>query len=88
MLFDRPATRSKIALPVYVMTDCRSLYDAAQKEKRTLIDILSIRETLASDGLKWIPTRLQKADGLTKRDPNPRFELTVFMGESKFSLVA
>lgn len=52
--------------PVFIATDCRSLFDAVQKvqanvtEKRTLIDILSLKESIAEAGLKWVPSRLQK----------------------------
>ena len=44
--------------PVLIATDCRSLFDAVQKvqpkvtEKRTLIDILSLKESIAEHGLK------------------------------------
>ena len=66
------ALGTSMQIPVYVCTDCRSLYDAFQKvspsieEKRTLLDILSIRQTLAENGLRWVPTTEQLADGLTK----------------------
>jgi len=56
----------------HVCTDCRSLYDACSKvmpsldEKRTLIDVLSIKQSLANGTLRWLPTTEQRADGLTK----------------------
>ena len=37
-------------------------------EKRTLIDLLSVRETTGAAGVYWVPTTEQHADGLTKLD--------------------
>lgn len=54
------------------ITDCKSLVDSVRKltgtceDKRTQIDIISIRESCASD-IRWVPTTLQRADALTKR---------------------
>jgi len=73
-LFRRRATAGRPTLPCVVRTDCRSLYDAVLKvqatleEKRTLIDLLSIKETVGDNGLRWIPTNEQHADPLTKKD--------------------
>ena len=56
----------------HVVTDCKSLYDAALSEnpvvdeKRVLIDILALRQTLQNGMLRWVPTHLQFADALTK----------------------
>ena len=53
-------------------TDCCSLLDAVQKvqpkvsEKRTLIDILSLKEPIAEAGLKRVPSWLQRSDCMTK----------------------
>ena len=68
------AVDGHIEIPIYVATDCRSLYDAFQKvqpkisEKRTLIDLLSLKETIAKDGIRWVPTHLQLSDCMTKVD--------------------
>ena len=70
-------------IQVKPVTDCRSLYDALRKqvfsttERRVMVDLASIRETIGGGGetddpLRWVPTRLQWADGLTKRDPKLR----------------
>ena len=55
-------------------TDCHSLYDHVHlhkqiTEKRLLVEINSIRESIATgelDDLKWIHSKAQYADGLTK----------------------
>lgn len=66
------------------VTDCKSLFDSVRKltgtceDKRTQIDIISIRQSCASD-IKWVPTTLQRADALTKRDTKLRNEFRDFM---------
>ena len=55
-------------------TDCHSLYDHVHfhkqtTEKRLLVEINSIRESIATselDDLKWIHSKAEYADGLTK----------------------
>ena len=55
-------------------TDCQSLYDHVHlhkqiTEKRLLVDINSIRESIATeeiDDLKWIHSNARYADGLKK----------------------
>ena len=72
-------------ITVAVATDCKSLYDSVQKvaprleEKRTLIDIMSMRETLGGkENLRWVPTWAQVADGLTKLDKVLREKLRLW----------
>lgn len=48
------------------------------EEKRTQIDDISIRQSCASD-MRWVPTTLQRAAALTKRDPKVRNEFRDFM---------
>ena len=59
--------------PLFVATDCRSLYDAitlstaSLQAKRTAIDISATRYPLKSGGgIQWVPTTEQWADALTK----------------------
>ena len=79
------ATKNSIQMEIHPVTDCKSLYDAVTKEtgnleeKRTLIDIASIRESMRSDHVHWVPTTEMKADGLTKDAPALRIALTAFM---------
>ena len=71
-----------------VCTDCRSLYDAIKKvqasleEKRTLIDLLSVKEHVGDDGLMWVPTTEQHADPLTKLDRTLLETCTQYMKET------
>ena len=59
-------------------TDCRSLYDAANRlattltERRTEMDVASIREALATASLRWVPTDVMPVDALTKMTPKLR----------------
>ena len=58
------------------VTDCKSLYDhllavgspTTLQDKRSAVDVLIIRESLKKTGcvIRWAPTGLQLADGLTK----------------------
>ena len=58
------------------VTDCKSLYDhlsavgspSTLHDKRSAIDVLIIRESMKKTGctIRWAPTGLQLADGLTK----------------------
>ena len=73
-------------IQVKSITDCRSLFDALQKvapsisEKRTLIDVLSIRESIGTDGVLWNPTDKQLADALTKIDYGLALSLLSWLG--------
>ena len=69
----RATEHIKSAVPIFPCTDCKSLYDALRKlqlsvdEKRVLIDINAIKEIVQGDTVRWVPSHLQYADGLTKR---------------------
>ena len=62
--------------PPVCVTDCKSLYDhllavgspTTLQDKRSAVDVLIIRESLKKTGcvIRWAPTGLQLADGLTK----------------------
>ena len=86
------ATDGHIEIPIFVATDCRSLYDAFQKaqpkvsEKRTLIDLLSLKESIAKDGLRWIPTHLQLSDCMTKLDARLMILMLEIMADTQCQL--
>ena len=62
--------------PPVCVTDCKSLHDhllavgspTTLQDKRSAVDVLIIRESLKKTGcvIRWAPTGLQLADGLTK----------------------
>ncbi len=79
-------------MPIFVLTDCRYLYDVFQKiapqleEKRTLLDVLAIKQTLKQEGLRWIPTTEMLADVLTKIDKDLMVKLALFIGGATIAL--
>ena len=85
----------KEAISVYLITDCRSLYDCLVKlsppnveEKRVAIDICSIREQIDASHVKWTPTQEQWADFLTKIQDPSRFIEMLNLGRLRLSVVA
>ena len=67
-------------VPLYLLTDCKSLYDNVQKDcslcddRHTAPYIASLRQSVSAGpqrdktraGMMWVPSRHQLADGLTK----------------------
>ncbi|CAK0885511.1 unnamed protein product [Prorocentrum cordatum] len=93
MLTGRPAGRHPPIFEVITVTDCKSLYDALHQltpslsEKRTVIDVISIRDEVKVKNVRWIPTTHMIADGMTKEDPKLRENLTKFLADPVLSLV-
>ena len=93
MLTGRPAGRNSSLLDVITVTDCKSLYDALLQltpslaEKRTVIDVISIRDKVSVKNVRWIPTTHMIADGMTKEDAELRETLTSFLADPMLSLV-
>ena len=81
------------AIPVILVTDCKSLYDtltttgSIPSERSTMLDLLSIRESIESLNvqIRWVNTNRQLADCLTKVMPLPSTMLR-FMRTSMYSL--
>ena len=48
-------------------------------EKMTLIDILSIKQSVTPQAVRWVPTWAMLADGLTKRDKKLRLKLSQWL---------
>ena len=74
LLYLEPAHKVGNQLAWVQATDAKSLYDAVLSEnpnlsdKRTLVSIRAIQEVTSPDQMRWLPTRFQFADGLTKID--------------------
>ena len=71
-VFQQPAHRVGARLQIIAAVDAKSLYDALLSpapnlnDKRTLVSVRAVQETLASNDVKWVPARFQFSDGLTK----------------------
>ena len=83
------------AIPVYLVTDCRSLYDCMvsltppqTEEKRVAIDICSLREQVPAAMVRWTPTQEQWADFLTKIQDLSRFLELLAAGRLRLAVVA
>jgi hypothetical protein len=91
ILYGKRATQVKtvdaLQIPLVVVTDCRSLFDALQKitptldEKRTAIDVAAIKEIVKKENIRWVPSGVQRADGLTKLDMKLMLEFTKFLND-------
>jgi len=81
---------------VAAITDCKSLYDHCTKmggaatlaDKSGALDVVTLRETLARIGLplRWAPTQVQLADGLTKSDADAIDYLRATLREGVYEL--
>ena len=66
------AHKAKPSLRMLHAVDAKSLYDSLiqespqTSEKRTLVSIKSVQDSLDPNSIHWIPTELMRADGLTK----------------------
>ena len=79
------ATDGQLSLEHYHATDCRSLYDAvlqnsaSMEEKRTLLTVKAIRGALSFRHMRWVPTDMMFADGLTKEKPELREQFALWL---------
>jgi hypothetical protein len=69
-------------LPIQAHTDCKSLVDhilcpkPKVQEQRLMVDLAAIRDDIASgviSSVRWCPTKLNPADGMTKPDKSGNF---------------
>lgn len=81
LIFLEPAHRVGPRLRAILATDCKSLFDSITapnptvEDKRSLVNIRSIQEVISRHAIHWVPTRLQRADSLTKISEDLRREL-------------
>ena len=82
LIFGIPAHRVGKRLTTLLATDCKSLYDCVAadnpniEDKRSLVNVRSIQELINARTIQWLPTSLQRADGLTKVSATLRDELS------------
>ena len=88
-----PAHRVGCRLQSVQVTDAKSLYDAIISQnpnladKRTLVNVRAIQESVSNDQMHWLPTRFQFADGLTKVDEKLRKSFTRWLQQPVAILV-
>ena len=76
------------------VTDCKSLFDAVMAErpktteKRTYVDIRSIQEFIKDKQMRWCPTGVMFADGLTKATKQLREQLRSWLDQPHTQLTA
>ena len=81
ILYNEEAHRIGCKLDNLQATDSKSLYDSIVAinpnltDKRSLVNIRAIQETVTPKQTRWVPTRLMVADGLTKLSTNLRHQL-------------
>lgn len=78
------------------ITDCKSLYDhltsmssvSKVEDKRVAIDLAILKQCMARTGLsvRWCPTQLQIADGLTKDQMDPADLLRAALDVGEYQL--
>ena len=91
-IFGIPAHRVGKKLSTLLVTDCKSLYDTVAspnptiQDKRSLVNVRSIQELIDHRTIHWVPTRLQRSDGLTKVSKTLQLELLQWLQNSIIQL--
>ena len=84
-LYNEPAFRVGLRVHSLLVTDAKSLYDCVVAEnpnlsdKRSLVNIRSVQETVSPRQMHWVPTELMRADALTKLDSSLLVEFTKWL---------
>ena len=85
LLYGEPAFRVGLRVHSLLVTDAKSLYDCVVAEnpnlsdKRSLVNIRSVQETVSPRQMHWVPTELMRADALTKLDSSLLVEFTKWL---------
>ena len=86
------ALKAPPVFPNVQVTDAKSLYDTVIAEnpavcdKRSLINIRSIQQSVKPEDYRWVPTSLMAADGLTKLDWKLTEALNRFLKDPRLQL--
>ena len=82
---NKPAHRIGCRLHNLQVTDAKSLYGCVVSQgntlsdKRSLISIRAVQETVSAESYHWVPTHLQHADPLTKVDLELREQMRCWL---------
>ena len=88
-----PAHRVGVRLASLQGTDAKSLYDAVvspktiTNDKRTMVLIRAIQETVSGENIRWVPARFQFSDGLTKLDEKLRLNFVRWL-QNPFAILS
>ena len=78
LLYGEPAFRGEMRMNSFLCTDAKSLYDClvsenpALADRRSMVQVRSVQQNFPPERIRWVPTRLQFSDGLTKADQKLR----------------
>lgn len=81
LLFNVPAYRGNMSLNMLQCTDAKSLYDCLVAEnpsltdRRSMVQIRSVQQSMGPKQIHWIPTGIMHADPLTKLDAKLRAQM-------------
>ncbi|CAK9060272.1 Copia protein (Gag-int-pol protein) [Cleaved into: Copia VLP protein [Durusdinium trenchii] len=85
LLYLQPAHKLGCRMPQKQISDCKSLYDCVVSEnpsvsdRRSLLQIRSVQQSIAPADMHWVPTEKMHADGLTKEDKRLRDNLQAWL---------
>ena len=74
LFYQKPAYRGHQKLNSMLCVDAKSLYDCliaenpALSDRRSMVQVRSVQQLFLPKDVRWLPTQLQHADGLTKID--------------------
>ena len=92
LLYNEAAFQVGCKLNAKHAVDAKSLYDCIVAEnpsvtdKRSLVNIRSVQPTVSPKDIRWVPTDLMHADGLTKLDSNLFLKLAAWLREPTVQL--
>ena len=84
----------RLAAPIHVFSDNDSLVKSVHsstsvEDKRLQIEVAVLRDMIKQrdvQEIRWIPTKLNLADSLTKAGANTAYLMSVLKGNAKFDL--
>ncbi|CAK9054043.1 unnamed protein product [Durusdinium trenchii] len=85
LLYLQPAHKLGCRMPQKQISESKSLYDCVVSEnpsvsdRRSLLQIRSVQQSIAPAGMRWVPTEKMHADGLTKEDKRLRDNLQAWL---------
>ena len=85
ILYLKPAHQLGSRMSQKQCTDCKSLYDCviaenpAVSDRRSLLQIRSVQQSVHPHDMHWVPTTKMHADGLTKEDKRLRDALNLWL---------